>query len=136
MKEYVNSSPFFFRLIRWSFWSCTLILLLLALVFPAPLQEHAQLAVVPNPAKSAWFLLWIQELVSYDVRLIYLVIAGVLLFVLLPWLQKRVIDRAVWFGSGHRMIASVVMAAFLLIVLLTLIAFYFRGKNWDFVVPF
>ena len=42
------------------------VLLLLAALVPAPLETPADPAHAPNPAKSAWFLLWIQELVSYS----------------------------------------------------------------------
>ena len=50
-------------------------LLLLAWLFPAPLQEAADVTRVPNPARSAWFLLWMQELISYSAALVYLIAA-------------------------------------------------------------
>ena len=63
--------------------------LLLAAVVPAPLQEQADPGRVPNPVKSAWFLLWIQELVSYAASLANLVLLLALLTLLLPWLPGR-----------------------------------------------
>jgi len=136
MKTYIKSSPHFFRLIKQSFWLCTALLLLLALLLPAPLQEPAKLSVVPNPVKSAWFLLWIQELVSYRVWLIYPVLLAGVLFTALPWLIHTAPDKAVWFGPRHRLIAVSALILFLGVMVLTVIALYFRGENWAFVLPF
>lgn len=136
MKTYLKSSPHFFRLIKRSFLACTGLLLLLAALIPAPLQEPAKLSIVPNPVKSAWFLLWIQELVSYRVWLIYPVILGGMLFVAMPWLIGRAPERAVWFGSRHRFVAVPVLILFVGMLLLTLIGLFFRGENWAFVLPF
>lgn len=38
----------------------------LSLVFGAPLTLEADQTAPPNPAKSAWFLLWLQEIVSWE----------------------------------------------------------------------
>ncbi len=136
MKTYVKSSPVFFRLIKHAFLGCVALLLVLAALIPAPLQEPAQLAIVPNPVKSAWFLLWIQELVSYRVWLIYPLMLTGLAFTALPWLQRAAPETAVWFGPRHRLTAIAVLALFLVIVLLTVIGLFFRGKNWALVSPF
>jgi len=136
MKTYLKSSPHFFRLIRRSFWGCVVLLLILAALIPAPLQEPAQLAIVPNPVKSAWFLLWIQELVSYRVWLIYPLLLTGLAFTALPWLQRTAPETAVWFGPRHRLIAVTVAVLFLGIVLLTVIGLFFRGENWALVWPY
>ena len=58
---FVKSSPHFFRLISRSFWLLIVSLLIAAAFIPAPLQTAADPALTPNPVKSAWFLLWIQE---------------------------------------------------------------------------
>ncbi|NTV49560.1 MAG: cytochrome B6 [Geobacteraceae bacterium] len=136
MKTYLKSSPHFFRLIKRSLLLCMAFLLLLAALIPAPLQEPAKLSVVPNPVKSAWFLLWIQELVSYRVWLIYPVMLGGILFVAMPWLIGRAPERAVWFGPRHRTIAVLVLVLSMGILLLTLIGLFFRGENWALVMPF
>lgn len=57
------------------------ILFFLGMVIPAPLEESANIANVPNPVKAAWFFLWIQELASYSKYLVYAVIlVGVYFF--------------------------------------------------------
>lgn len=135
-RSYLKSSPHFFRPVWRAFWLGTGLLLLLAALIPAPLQEPASLAKVPNPVKSAWFLLWIQELVSYRIWLIYPLIILGLLFIGLPWLQRDIPERAGWFAQSHRLLAGLVLCCFLGIVLLTVIGLYFRGENWALVWPF
>jgi hypothetical protein len=137
MKGYIKSSPYFFRLIGYAMTATVVGLLVLALLFPAPLQEPANLGVVPNPVKSAWFLLWIQELVSYSAFLIYLVISGALLFLLLPWLPvSSPAHKATWFPRDQRLITAVTITLFFAIVTLTVVASIFRGENWSLVSPF
>ena len=60
MKDYIKSSPYFFRIITVTMIILTVVIAVLAAVFDAPLQEPAEPYNVPNPSKSAWFLLWTQ----------------------------------------------------------------------------
>jgi hypothetical protein len=137
MREYVKSSPFFFRLIGTAMVLAAAVLLVLAFLFPAPLQEPANPGVVPNPVKSAWFLLWIQELVSYSAFMIYPVMIGALFFLLLPWLPVITpAHRGSWFPRDQRLVSGGTLALFLIILLLTVVASFFRGENWAFVSPF
>lgn len=136
MKEHVKSSPALFRIVKWSFGLSASLLLILAAFTPAPLQEPARLSSVPNPVKSAWFLLWIQELVSHDIRLIYLPILASVLFTALPWIIEKGPDNARWFGREQRRIAVISLLAFLAIILLTVVALFFRGENWFLASPF
>ncbi|WP_243371027.1 selenite/tellurite reduction operon b-type cytochrome membrane protein ExtQ [Geotalea sp. SG265] len=135
MKQYIKSSPHFFRLIKMATVAAVLAIALLAVLIPAPLQEPASLSKVPNPVKSAWFLLWIQELVSYSKYLIYAVAATGLFFLFLPWLPSREgSETARWFPGGQRWVTAVTLAVFVAIVALTVIAMFFRGANWSLVV--
>ncbi len=125
---YVPSSPVFFRLIRRSMAAFVAAACVLAAVIPAPLQEPADIGKVPNPAKSAWFLLWIQELVSYSRSLIYVVVllAGALLA--LPFTRQAQADGE---SAGfRRAVAALSIAVFSAIVLLTVVAYLFRGRDW------
>ncbi|GFO69281.1 cytochrome b6 [Geomonas limicola] len=136
-RGYLKSSPYFFRIIKIAWLLATILLLVLAALWPAPLQEPADLARVPNPVKSAWFLLWIQEVVSYSKYLIYAVLAVALGMILLPWLPgQQKSDQASWLGTGHLRIAVASLVTFAAVLLLTVIAGYFRGENWAFVLPF
>lgn len=133
MKQgFVKSSPAFFRLIARSGLLFAATLLLVAVVIPAPLQEAANPALTPNPVKSAWFLLWIQELVSYSRFMIYPVMALGVLFLFLPWLPGNGRPyQAVWFPREQRAVNLLACGAFLAIVALTIIALFFRGTNWS-----
>jgi hypothetical protein len=131
---FVKSSPNFFRLINRSLYALVATLLLLAALIPAPLQEQANQAITPNPAKSAWFLLWIQELVSWSRYMIYPVMLLGCHFVALPWLPVGArIHRASWFPREQWRISLVTVILAGTIVLLTVVAMFFRGTNWSFV---
>jgi hypothetical protein len=137
MKGYVRSSPHFFRLVKAAFAVGLLALLGLALLAPAPLQAPADFGTVPNPSKSAWFLLWMQELVGYSSYMVYLIAALALYFALLPWLPGALpAERARWWPSEQSLVSWIALATFLGILVLTLLAMFFRGPNWAFVWPF
>jgi len=133
MKErFVKSSPHFFRLISRSIYALIASLLLLALLIPAPLQEAANRAVTPNPAKSAWFLLWIQELVSWSRYMIWPVMLAGCLFLFLPWLPVGVhIHHARWFPREQKILSMVTVITAAVIAGLTILAMFFRGANWS-----
>jgi len=129
---YLKSSPAFFRLIKRSALAGGLLLLLLAALLPAPLQEPANPAVTPNPARSAWFLLWIQELVSWTKLTVYPALLLGLLFLLLPWLPaKRRPHRARWFPREQRGVNLMTIFFMILITALTVVAAFFRGADWQ-----
>lgn len=136
MNGYLRSSPHFFRLVKRAFAAAVATLLLLAWFIPAPLQEAADFARVPNPSRSAWFLLWMQELVSYSSALVYLIAAMALFFGALPWLVGRPALAARWFAGDQRWINAATLVAFVGIVALTVVAMFFRGENWSLVWPF
>lgn len=131
---FVKSSPGFFRLISRSMCALAVSLLALAALVPAPLQEQANPAVTPNPAKSAWFLLWIQELVSWSRFMIYPVTLLGILFLLLPWLPiGSHIHRARWFPREQQTVSVITIITAAAIVVLTALAMFFRGSNWSLV---
>lgn len=132
MSEYVPSSPFLFRRVAWATAIFAAILLVLAGFLPAPLGEPADPGTVPNPVKSAWFLLWIQEVVSYSKNLVYLILAAAVSFLGLPWLAGRNPEKARWFPPERRVVNMAAPAAFISILVLTAVAMFFRGENWEF----
>ncbi|MFO7760692.1 MAG: selenite/tellurite reduction operon b-type cytochrome membrane protein ExtQ [Thermodesulfobacteriota bacterium] len=137
MKNYIRSSPYFYRLLKRTFLLALLPLFGLAALIPAPLQEPANPSRVPNPVKSAWFLLWLQELISYSNYLIYPVAAMVIIFALLPWwagAKNR--EHAGWLPREQRLVNCLTLTVVGFIIILTVIAGYFRGENWSFVLPF
>lgn len=134
MSDYIKSSPYFFRIVKISFLAMVVVLLVLAFFITAPLQGPADVSHVPNPSKSAWFLMWTQELVSYSNLMVYSILGLGLLFFFLPWLPiSRSADKASWFGKDQIVVNIISIVSFCVILLLTVIAMYFRGENWLFV---
>jgi hypothetical protein len=134
--NYVSSSPHLFRPVKRSFVAGLVLLFLLAALLPAPLEVAADPSRPPNPAKSAWFLLWLQELVSWDTRTIYLAVALAALVVALPWLAARPAESASWFPRHLRVVLALVLLSSLAILVLTAVGLFFRGSDWRFVAPF
>jgi hypothetical protein len=134
MKDYVPSSPHFFRPVKIALVILVLLLMGLAVFIPAPLQSPADISRVPNPSKSAWFLLWTQELVSYSSSLVYLILGIGVFFCSLPWLPlSPAADRARWFPKEQKWVSLIALLTFLAILGLTIIATFFRGANWELV---
>lgn len=132
-EDFIKSEPTFFRMITFSgaFLTCTI--LFLAIFIDAPLEPKADFNNPANPAKAAWFLIWIQEVVSYSAYFIYAVIVSSLYYFIAPFIHKKV-DHASWFDKNHRIIQIVTLIIFLTIIILTLIAIFLRGKNWVFML--
>jgi hypothetical protein len=131
---FVKSSPTFFRLISRSFWMLIMALLTLAAFVPAPLQTAADPSLTPNPVKSAWFLLWIQELVSWSRFMIWPVMLLTAVCFLLPWLPGQLREHhARWFPPGQRLISTAAVLVTVTLLVLTVIALFFRRLNWSLV---
>jgi hypothetical protein len=134
MKGYVRSSPFFFRRILISIGLLLAALVILAIFIPAPLQGPADMASVPNPIKSAWFLLWTQELVSYSNHLVYPIIFLGFYFLLLPYLPgSPECKQARWLQKDQWLISILTLMIFAAILVLTVVAVFMRGENWALV---
>ncbi|MDH3876152.1 MAG: hypothetical protein OET07_18575, partial [Desulfobacteraceae bacterium] len=116
MKDYIPTSPFLFRMIKRALVLLIGVLLLLAFIVPAPLQNPGNLEKSPNPAKAAWFFLWIQELVSYSTHLIYVIMLAGLGFFLLPYLPGiSEAKQAKWLPKDQQWINIVTLIIFLVI---------------------
>lgn len=136
MSGFVPSSPHLFRPLKRSLLGGLALLLVLATLAPAPLEIAADPAHPPNPAKSAWFLLWIQELVSYDTLAIHAALALAVLLVVLPWLPIRPVEQASWFPRAQRPLVALVLLVCCVLVALTVTGLFLRGPDWRLVFPF
>lgn len=132
----VPASPHFFVPVKRALYGGLAVLFVLAMLFPAPLENPADASRPPNPAKSAWFLLWIQELVAWRTTAIYAAVLLAALLVALPWLRTAAVPRARWFDQEQRPVWIAALLAFAFVVVLTVVAMFFRGSDWCFVVPF
>jgi hypothetical protein len=135
MSARVKSSPHFFRPVTRAMVLGIVALLLLAAFVPAPLETPADPAHAPNPAKSAWFLLWIQELVSYHTLAIYVALALAACLTSLPWLPLPRLEHARWFPREHRLVALVALLASVFVLVLTLVGLFLRGPDWRLALP-
>ncbi|NIR02157.1 MAG: cytochrome C, partial [Gemmatimonadales bacterium] len=69
---------------------CLALLFAFSLVFDAPLEEHADPALTPNPAKAPWYFSGLQELLTYfDPWLAGVVLPAIIVggLILIPYLD-------------------------------------------------
>jgi len=123
--------------------------LLLSVLFDAPLEQAANPAVTPNPAKAPWYFLWLQELVaSTTVRIGSftvsggfvggILVPGVLLLLAAAWpLLDRTPPSAEgrWFAAPRQRQNLVFALVAVGIVALILLSMYCRGPSWGFYWP-
>lgn len=106
--------------------------LLLAILFDAPLEETANPVRPPNPAKAPWYFLGLQELVSYSAFWGGVVVPTVLVvtLVLLPYLDRRPVGVGVWFARERRLVTVIFTLCVVGVIVFTAIGSLFRGPNW------
>jgi cytochrome b-561 len=148
-EDVVFSSPELVRRVVLVFLLVFNVTLLLSVLFNAPLEEAANPAVTPNPAKAPWYFLWLQELVaSTTVRIGRLsvsggfvggiLVPGVLLLLAAVW---PFLDRSpgstegVWLPRerGRQNLVFGLLA--LAVIALIVVGLYFRGPSWGFYWP-
>jgi quinol-cytochrome oxidoreductase complex cytochrome b subunit len=108
-----------------------------ALLFDAPLEEIADSARTPNPAKAPWYFLGLQELVHHSALLggVVIPLAAIAALVALPYVDASRAGTGVWFAR-ERWRANLVFGALaLLAVVLTVVGVFFRGPNWGWIWP-
>lgn len=121
----------------------------LAIAVGAPLEEPANPAETPNPAKAPWYFLWLQELVADTT--VHLgpftingaVVGGILIPGLLvlaaalwPYRDRSPVHTVgVWWPRGRLRQNLVFLLAVLFIVVLTIVGTFMRGPNWEFFWP-
>ena len=111
-----------------------LVVLVVSLLFDAPLREVADPFETPNPEKAPWYFAALQELLSH----FHPMIAGVLVpgAIIGGLLALPYIDRSSALAPRMRKVAVITFSVFLVgWIILTLIGFAFRGPNWGWVWP-
>jgi quinol-cytochrome oxidoreductase complex cytochrome b subunit len=102
--------------------------------FDAPLREHANANLTPEPAKAPWYFVGIQELLAHFDPLVAGVLAPGALLVLLAALPY--VDRDPAHLPGERRVAvSIFTVVALMALVLTIVGAFFRGPGWAFVLP-
>ncbi len=113
------------------------VILVLSLLFDAPLEEPVNVMHPPNPAKAPWYFLGLQEMVSYSAFWggIGVPTLFVLLLLVVPYIDRGTEGVGKWFAR-ERLLANTIFLSFVLFnIVMIIIGTYFRGPNWDFVVP-
>ncbi len=148
-KDQSFSSPELTRRIMLVFLLVVNITLLLSLLSNAPLEEAANPALTPNPAKAPWYFLWLQELVasttitvgSYRISGGFIggiVVPGILAGALAVW---PLLDRSpkncegVWFAPERRWQNGTFLVITAVIVLLIAVGLGVRGPYWRLYWP-
>jgi quinol-cytochrome oxidoreductase complex cytochrome b subunit len=111
-----------------------LVVMIIAVLFDAPLREVANPQVTPNPEKAPWYFAALQELLS----MFHPLVAGVLVpgAIVIGLVALPYIDDSRFIKPRHRKVAVTAFTSFMVIwIILTLIGFMFRGPNWAWVWP-
>ncbi len=145
----VYSSPHLIRRLTVVSIATIVATILLAIVFHAPIEEPANPAVTPNPAKAPWYFLWLQEIVTdTTIRIGSFTINGALvggillpglliaLAIAWPYFDKSPLTAiGVWFAKERQRQNLIFLIIVALILIFTAIGTYMRGPFWEFYWP-
>ena len=112
-------------------------ILVLSLLFNAPLEEPVNALHPPNPAKAPWYFLGLQEMVSYSAFWggIGVPTIFVLLLLAAPYVDRSPKGVGKWFAR-ERLLANTIFITFVVAnIIFVIIGTFFRGANWAFVTP-
>jgi len=110
----------------------TIVLVAIALVWDAPLEQLANPLLTPNPAKAPWYFLGLQELLHYFPPLVAGIIIPtlvVLALVVIPYFNVNVQGKPLWAENRAQRFRVVLAALAVLVVVLGI----FRA--WRVLVP-
>jgi hypothetical protein len=115
-----------------AFQALTIVLVLIALFWNAPLEQLADPLMTPNPAKAPWYFLGLQELLHYFPP----VVAGVLIptliviaLIVIPYFNVNVKGTPLWFNPTKRRFGIIAT------ILGVLILFFIYYGAWTLIVP-
>ena len=113
-------------------------ILLISLLFNAPLEEPVNVMHPPNPAKAPWYFLGLQEMVSYSAFWGGIGIPGLMvgLLILVPYLDRTTKGVGHWFAKERLLANTIFLSLVILNVIFIVIGTFFRGPNWTLVSPF
>jgi len=136
MRNTINTWPNVMYVIGAATMLTILLMLVLGVLFDAPLKEMANAAVPENPAKAPWYFLGLQELVSYSAFMGGVGIPAVVVLglALVPYLDREKEDAGVWFSGARGRRVSLISAAFGTASVLAMLWFTVRFgwlRNWE-----
>jgi len=110
----------------------TILLVVLALVWDAPLEQLANPLLTPNPAKAPWYFLGLQELLHYFPPIVAGIIIPTLIVVALiviPYFDVNIKRERLW-DAAHRLRLRAFVGT--LVVMAAVLVFY---DAWTVAVP-
>jgi quinol-cytochrome oxidoreductase complex cytochrome b subunit len=111
--------------------------LVVSMLFNAPLEEPVNALHPPNPAKAPWYFLGLQELVSYSAFWggVGIPTVEVLILLLAPYLERKPAGAGKWFAL-ERLLPNTLFVTFAVLnVIFIVIGTFLRGPNWGLVWP-
>ena len=113
------------------------VILVLSLLFNAPLEEPVNVMHPPNPAKAPWYFLGLQEMVSYSAFWggIGVPTIFVVLLLLAPYIDRGKAGIGKWFARERLLANTIFLTLVLLNIMFIIIGTFFRGPNWAMVSP-
>lgn len=103
-----------------------MVLLIMSLFINAPLEEHANPDITPNPSKAPWYFLNLQELLLHmhpSLAGVFIPALLILALMSIPYLDTKVWPVGLWFSSAKGRWLALVSAVYTAIWVLALIIF-------------
>jgi quinol-cytochrome oxidoreductase complex cytochrome b subunit len=113
-------------------------ILVVSLLFNAPLEQPVNVMHPPNPAKAPWYFLGLQEMVSYSAFWGGIGVPTVMVLLLLaaPYIDRGQAGVGRWFAKERLLANTIFLTLAVLNVIFIVIGTFFRGPNWTLVSPF
>ncbi|MFV1965045.1 MAG: cytochrome b N-terminal domain-containing protein [Pirellulaceae bacterium] len=115
-----------------------IVIWVVSVMFNAPLEEQANSAVTPNPAKAPWYFDGLQELLVYfepwiaGVALPTIIVFGLMA---IPYLDTNTLGVGEYAFSKRRFAVSVFTFGMVLWFVLIFIGLFIRGPSWAWYWP-
>src|SRR5712691_5451339 len=110
----------------------TIVLVIVALVWDAPLEQLANPLLTPNPAKAPWYFLGLQELLHYFPPLVAGIIIPTLVviaLIVIPYFNINVQGEPLWAGNRRARLRTMLLVLSALVIVL---AFF---DAWTMLAP-
>ncbi|MEZ4647809.1 MAG: hypothetical protein R3E97_03320 [Candidatus Eisenbacteria bacterium] len=118
--------------------ACVLVLLVVSLLFDAPLESPADPMTTPNPAKAPWYFVGLQELLVYfDPWIAGVAIPAIIVFGLaaIPYLDPSRKGEGVYSFRERPVAVGIFTAGLVGWFVLIFVGLVFRGPGWTWVWP-
>jgi len=115
-----------------AFYILVIVLVLVALVWDAPLEQLANPLLTPNPAKAPWYFLGLQELLHYFPPFVAGIVIPTLVvvaLVVIPYFNVNVQGEPLWAKNGLRRLRA------FSVILIVLAAFLAAFEAWTVLAP-